>query len=246
MHSICKCCTILFSVPIMNSFASLFFAGSDSGYVGVFCGCAILLGYYLHPYDKEILADLIKKFLMIGMEYLIIDVLYIILKERMIAVSGISLYILSYHLELILIAVCAVFLFLIKKKINLSFKALHKIYIGAIIAAVIIGIIYNISIFSFSWGTKRGYIWYMALDMWMNGSLKDKLFGIGPDCFGFAVRENAEYMAYITQHWNVNIANAHNELLQYLCTMGLFGLAAYICIFIGCIKTFIGSKEQSA
>lgn len=94
-----------------------------------------------------------------------------------------------------------------------------------------------------SWGSNRGYAWHWAILMFINGSLKIKLFGAGPD---------TAYLMYISNYKNEMDANLpyyfkspHNEYLNYLVTIGLVGLFAYMAIIITAVwKSFSRTKED--
>ena len=95
----------------------------------------------------------------------------------------------------------------------------------------------------YSWGSNRGYAWHWAILMFINGSLKIKLFGAGPD---------TAYLMYISNYKNEMDANLpyyfkspHNEYLNYLVTVGLVGLFAYMAIVITAVKkSFLRIKED--
>ncbi|MCR4674337.1 MAG: O-antigen ligase family protein [Lachnospiraceae bacterium] len=237
---------ILLGFDLILGFISLVVASSDAGYLGVGVGCLIILGYYLyHGKHFEEIQRLFQAVFMISVAILIIDFAYTFMDNQCISLSGISKLMQTYHLEFLPISLCVFFYFLSKAKIQFSLRKIFYSYIGIIIITATIALIYNVINFSFSWGTKRGYIWFVAMDLWKNFSIKEKLLGVGPDCFGLAIEQHTQYLTYINEHWNVSIANAHNEWLQYLCTMGLVGLFFYIGIIIGTIKTFINRQSSS-
>ena len=94
-----------------------------------------------------------------------------------------------------------------------------------------------------SWGSNRGYAWHWAILMFINGSLKMKLFGSGPD---------TAYLMYLSNYKNemeVNLPyyfkSPHNEYLNYLVTVGIVGLIAYMAIVISAVwKSFSRRKED--
>ena len=235
-----KWLTIAVKISIVLGFDALLFAGSDAGYLGVGVGLLILLGWYLHTGDeKEHVISFLFNGLYIGVSYFIIDIFYLLIPGQMIPLKGVSKVLLSYHLEIPLIFMLLILVFICKKKRDFHTKYLFKTYVTLIAVGCVIAVLYNAFHFSFEWGTKRGYIWYMALDLWVNGSVKDKLLGFGPDCFGLAVDASFKYSDYILRHWKVPIGNAHNEILQYLTTMGIAGCLCYIGIFAASIYEFV-------
>lgn len=88
--------------------------------------------------------------------------------------------------------------------------------------------------FKDSWGTNRGYIWRKTVELYRNFNPMHKLFGYGLDTFGILTLNeiNSEMREVTSQVFE----NAHNEYLQYLITIGITGLIAYI-VFIGSALT---------
>lgn len=80
------------------------------------------------------------------------------------------------------------------------------------------------------WGTYRGYVWRATLDEYSKLPVINRIFGSGPDT----------YVAYmVTNRWNeMNQITGqfydavHNEYLQYLFTVGPFGLLAHLGILV--------------
>jgi hypothetical protein len=86
----------------------------------------------------------------------------------------------------------------------------------------------------YSWGSGRGGIWYLALESFRRGDIWQKLFGVGPDCFGAYIYEVfpvKEYVMVEGPFANTIITNAHNEWLNQLVNIGLLGLGAYVGMF---------------
>lgn len=89
-----------------------------------------------------------------------------------------------------------------------------------------------------SWGNGRGRIWSFVVRMYGQESLLHKLFGIGPDCFNSYVTKYHIEEAQLL--WGEMIlTNAHNEWLNTLINIGLFGVIAYIGIFVSAVCRFI-------
>lgn len=92
--------------------------------------------------------------------------------------------------------------------------------------------------FSDSWGSYRGILWKSTLKEFAGGSLKDKIFGVGPDCYGpwYLLKE-----IDIQQTGNFEDAmfsNAHNEWLTTLIQTGIVGVIAYLGIFVAAAVAF--------
>lgn len=84
-----------------------------------------------------------------------------------------------------------------------------------------------------SWGTNRGALWHICLEIFSQGNLVQKLLGAGPDCFACVAQKLAETRISLTgKEQGLIFANAHNEWLNMLVTGGLLGASAYLGIFL--------------
>lgn len=86
-------------------------------------------------------------------------------------------------------------------------------------------------VFNDEWGTRRGFIWIRAFDVFFNKfTLLQKLFGYGPDTFGLVIT----YFFGSEKIGDTRILydSAHNEYIHYLITVGIAGLFTYI-MFLG-------------
>ena len=86
----------------------------------------------------------------------------------------------------------------------------------------------NISFFNFDdyWGNVRGFNWKMAVKGFLSGDMKDRLIGVGPDCFVKAM--DVYCKTDVARVWGgMNLACAHNEVLNMLVTVGILGTIAY-------------------
>ena len=80
--------------------------------------------------------------------------------------------------------------------------------------------------------------------MYGQESLRHKLFGVGPDCF------NSYVTAYHSEEaqllWGEKLlTNAHNEWLNILINTGLFGVAAYVGIFVSAACRFMKGASEN-
>lgn len=133
-----------------------------------------------------------------------------------------------------------------KNKSGISFKLYKRITLSVIAVAVITAVIYilfnksDFAFFNFNdyWGNNRGFIWKRgALLFKEHYSVVKKLFGCGPDCL----------RPYIDMYFSSEIIsggfefydNVHNEFLQYLLTLGIFGLTAYLGIIVCSVRHYI-------
>lgn len=98
-------------------------------------------------------------------------------------------------------------------------------------------------VFDENWGNARGFTWKYSVSMFSEYPLKQKLFGIGSDCFASYTYDF--HSDFVSAKWGDSVlANAHNEWMNMLLTTGILGFFAYIGIFISAFVVFI--KEQKA
>ena len=87
------------------------------------------------------------------------------------------------------------------------------------------------------WGTHRWYIWRIGMESYGKFPFKQKIFGAGPDTYGAVVMEN--HYDEMVMRYGEFFDSAHNEYLQYLVTVGLAGLAAYLALLVTSIRKMI-------
>lgn len=93
------------------------------------------------------------------------------------------------------------------------------------------GAIKKYLVFNDWWGSSRGYIWKKSVTLYNNLPVIHKIFGYGPDTFGIMTTKS--FLTEMLDKTSVIFDSAHNEYLQYLLTVGISGLMAYI-IFCVC------------
>jgi hypothetical protein len=84
--------------------------------------------------------------------------------------------------------------------------------------------------FSLHWGSDRGYVWNWCFQFFCSSSLWIKCFGAGPDTTTLIL--DRYYGSEMYETLGVYYASAHNEYLNYLITIGIFGLALYLALLI--------------
>ncbi len=92
-----------------------------------------------------------------------------------------------------------------------------------------------------TWGSERGFFWKHLFKIFINMPLHKKFIGSGEDTIALLIREYYgsklfDYMGYIYD-------NAHNEWLQYLLTLGIWGLVTYFAVIILTIRTCLKSHS---
>ena len=89
--------------------------------------------------------------------------------------------------------------------------------------------------FTDDWGTQRGYVWRAMWEEYTALPLRMRITGTGPDTFAVYMALNRfQDMVQVTRQ---TYDSVHNEYLQYLFTIGPFGLAAYLMIMISAVRS---------
>lgn len=97
--------------------------------------------------------------------------------------------------------------------------------------------------FNEKWGTHRGFMWIKAWEIFRTSGFKNMLLGWGPDTFYKAF---APYFMELSEKFNNSSTNcAHNEFLNYLITTGVFGLAAYLTLFVSAIVRAVKTASKN-
>lgn len=105
-----------------------------------------------------------------------------------------------------------------------------------------IGELENILRFNDKWGTHRGYMWIRSFWIFGDASFLKKLFGSGPDTFYFVFEP---YFEEMKQYGDSSTNAAHNEYLNYLITLGITGLCAYLTMIVSSVTRAIKSAVKN-
>lgn len=92
-------------------------------------------------------------------------------------------------------------------------------------------------LFRDSWGTNRGFVWRISLEMFGGFSVFRKLFGFGPETFG--ILTNMHYYNEMVKVYQQIYDSAHNEYLQFLVTVGIAGLASYLSFMLSSVVRMV-------
>ncbi len=162
--------------------------------------------------------------------------------ETTIRVPSMLRTILSPIVAAVVIAVCVAG-YLLVKKCPSALLWLRRIYLvffvlvyAAITALFVLANIRDVGEwgehfkFSEKWGHSRGKIYIFCAESFSQYSLKEKLFGIGPEALYQLSGE-----AYTTK----KLDQAHSEYLQILMTGGIVGLLSYLSLIAATITAFL-------
>ena len=92
------------------------------------------------------------------------------------------------------------------------------------------------------WGTHRWYIWRIGMESYAKFPFIHKIFGYRPDTFGIITVHN--FYEEMISRYNEKFDSAHNEYLQYLITIGIVGLAAYLTLLFTSIVEMIRASKK--
>lgn len=217
---------------------------------GIILGLAaafFVIGLYIVHY-REFLADFLKLLIsfcgVTGIVFLIMKFYH----GQFIKIDGIFRFVIQKNLWLICAIIALLVLCLLKtgickkNRFNFAMTKIHQsiLFCALFIVIALVVLFYEISVFQDSWGTGRGRLWICTYNLFANFQWKYKLFGCGCDCFGIAC------LSKYFSHLGGVYLNAHNEFLQYLATMGFFGLISYSMIWISAGMAFLLKKGKSA
>lgn len=93
------------------------------------------------------------------------------------------------------------------------------------------------------WGSGRGGLWRFAWQGFLQGGVRQKLIGAGPDCFAAYIYTTlpASQLTPTEGFWAGTIfANAHNEWLNALINLGMLGAVSLAGIFVSGIRRYRG------
>ena len=235
-------------ISVGVQFMALIVATSDSGFLGCFFAFAVLL--IVASRDLKKLSRLFACFaIMIGASKLLwlFDVIMQGKNKGYTSFSEIFIY---NHWLFILIPVFTVLAIVFAKLKDDSGKVAKALFITSIVFVSVVVIafaalfVYYSAIapdaevgeftaffrFDDDWGTHRGFFWKRSIEVFKDLSLREKLFGVGPDSFKAAFTPyNSELFA---KYGETHTTAAHSVYLNYLVTIGALGLLSYL-VFLG-------------
>lgn len=104
---------------------------------------------------------------------------------------------------------------------------------------------YKVFLFNGSWGSARGATWRDGFFIYQSFSLRERLFGVGQDCFAIYGYDVPEISARLKEEWlGSRLTNAHNECITYLVNIGIFGMISFIGIFGSSFKRLLEKARK--
>lgn len=255
----------LSAVAICFAYCGLLVAGSNSGYIGLFCMLFVMLLVFIRR------AELFKK-LMLALTImfssgLLLRLFSMIMNDKSKGFEQIGNKLVYSGYTFALIGICAVItavMYLIKNS-NFVLNKWPKRTFTAVVAVIGLGIIgvcvYTFCYYTFvdtttdigalsqifrfddRWGTHRGFMWINGVKEYLSFDFMHILFGSGCDTFYYVFEP---YFEELTVRFNNSSTNCiHSEYLNYLITQGLVGLLSYLTVIAATIyRAFKTSKDN--
>lgn len=103
----------------------------------------------------------------------------------------------------------------------------------------------NYLLFNDNWGNQRGFAWRFTCEAYKELPLLQKLFGVGPDCYADYNTSVHELADQVKAFWGeLSLTNAHNEYLNKLYNLGVFGLLSYVGMLVSMVYLFVKKRTE--
>ncbi|MDD2969829.1 MAG: O-antigen ligase family protein, partial [Lachnospiraceae bacterium] len=230
---------------LLIGFATVLTQGSESGLVAGGVLLFIVLLYGIFSKQREIMIRIQNSYILLGTTGLVLSIISVALpRTRNFADESVTLHILRYEYWIALLTVFLIFrILLVKSRVDLVMGAMLAIGILSILALA-----WNGRTLIEEWGSGRSELWKVAWQGYLEMPIKNKLFGVGPDCFApYLYEKFPEQMNVILSGWwgDAVIANAHNELLNRLICTGLIGCAGFIWLVSKAVILFLQNRNKN-
>ena len=97
-----------------------------------------------------------------------------------------------------------------------------------------------------TWGSNRIILWKETIKhFFFDTSIKNILFGVGPDCYGNWFIDQGIYIPAEGPMRDVVYTNAHNLILTTLVNTGVIGVSIYLFMWISLLVFFLKKKSVS-
>lgn len=246
------------------AFASVVTQNSDSAFMAL--GGSFLVLFWLSFESDEYFVRFWELAVLCLASFKVIGVLQKIFAGRAIQLEGLSTFCSQSTATWILLAVAVVIyagLYSINRKGKLHIEkfrmarnvlyALIPVFIIALVVCIYLvttgrisgTFLNNIGYLNFDehWGNNRGFTWKFTMRMFGDYGIREKFFGCGPDAYASAAY--AFDPESLQGFWgNSILACAHNEWMNCLVDMGIFGLVTYLGSFVTTFLVFMKDWKE--
>lgn len=251
--------SIFWAVVSVMSFFGLFTSNSDSAYISFGIIYVLLL---VTAKNKETFTRLFYHVFLLFFTAGLFTVLRTIKGNGVYELPVLTKYITNYKIIIAGLLISTIIILVIRLT-NISNSAIiliNKFIIAVLCIAVVsviglfiyfswinteyeLGFLTNYLRFSDDWGTYRGFVWDRLIAAFKALPLPKKLIGCGPDTVALILAnapggENSVRPGYYFD-------NAHNDFLQYLVTVGISGLLAYVMLLATSIHDCLKSESTT-
>lgn len=249
---------ILWCATCCAGIVGLITSSSDCAYLGI--GITLLILFYIVLKEQAALIRYIHLLLILLLTCAVFKVICLFYYDTVRTFSFLGRFITNFK---ILAAIGIPLLLMVnffetKKLSQKSLKILRKLYCAAIIIGFA-GIIFLIIWFTFidkdtdigilknyfrvdkHWGSDRGYIWKLSMRAFNDLPLYKKIIGCGPDTLVIDLQKS--YRKEMYDSIGFYFDNAHNEVLQYLATIGIWGVLLYLAVIVLSLKKCLRSDN---
>lgn len=247
---------ILSGITVFILNIGLLISNTDSTFLG-FGVCFFFLAY-IYGTDDKYSVEFLKMFLLVMTSAVILSIIFQLVPHRIL--SQLSRLVMYNKIAIpILLVVFLAFMFKEKwcnnKKILFSIRIVLIVVGIGLTVGVLIGMLYfsvfakgscptvleHYLQFDDQWGTGRGYVWTRLFRIFSEKPLIQKIFGVGQgmvlvDMINYYKDEMQNQLGYIYD-------NAHNVYIQYMFTIGIYGVFMYIGTMISAIVS--GLKKNA-
>ena len=256
-----KAWLVIWGIMLFVSLAALLLQGSSSGVVALVGILLCCLCFAIGSYDQFI--RLLSIPFMLSFFWMILSLFRVELFEPEEA-NTIHIYSYLWIIPTVILLVAIILLFVWIKKKNkdtLSRGGIRNtriLVVGLIglgvIAFIIIQIWGSLSdssivqklIIKDTWGSNRILLWKETIKhFFCDTSIKNILFGVGPDCYGNWFLDQGIYIPAEGPMKDVIYTNAHNLFLTTLVNTGVVGLIIYLFAGISLLVYFLRNKSES-
>lgn len=224
---------VLFGIFAVFGFMGIIVAESDSTYAGVGI-CILFMLPYVFRTEQHVKRSSILLMIYGGC---LLTIRHLpVFAGKIAKFKGISLAMVKRPAaEVILI--CGILLYLRGWKIIRGKRGRYILIAieSALVMLISAYAVHETAHFNDKWGTKRGMIWRVGWERFLNFPIRNKLTGIGPEMLTIVYRE-------IRDASGLNVISAHCEPLQVLLTLGIIGLGIYIVFWGYLLILFIKNR----
>lgn len=223
-------------ISVFTGGMGLAFSSVDSGYIGLFGGLAFL--FVMMSHRKTPLLYINRVVMTLSGSFILAEIFQRFDAKAFPTAKYISFFMNKYYLALALLCITLVIELILRLR-NRDFVISPWVMLVLIALVIVLAVAFFIHGVDKSerFGNSRLLIWQKAIQVYADGDLRQKLFGIGPDMFG-------AYSQGISVGGR-NVVNCHCAVLQHLVCGGIVTLACYFFIVIAVIWKVYRARKVS-